>query len=148
MRRVRRREGEIDLWYRSIVVLIAAIWALSAAAAPTCGADWRGAQLIKAGNYVVAYRTQPAKIVVGRHFSIDIAVCAKGNAPLPSGIAVDAYMPEHGHGMNYKAAVRATGRARFRADGLMFHMPGRWELMFDVQGAGSAERLTRSIVIE
>ncbi len=57
-------------------------------------------------------------------------------------------MPEHGHGMNYKATVIAVGKARWRADGLMFHMPGRWDLIFELQGAGNAERLTRSIVIE
>jgi hypothetical protein len=134
--------------FRAITVLVAAAWVLPAAAARPCGADLRGAQMIEAANAVVAYRTQPAKIPVGKHFSIDIVTCAKGNAPVPSVIAVDAFMPEHGHGMNYKAAVRATGSAHFRADGLMFHMPGRWDLVFDVQGPTGAERLTRSIVVE
>ena len=134
--------------FKIITALMVSACALHAAAAPSCRTGLRGSQAIESGHYVVAYRTQPAKIVVGKHFSIEIMTCAKGNAPAPSGVTVDAFMPDHGHGMNYKATVRAMADARFRADGLMFHMPGRWDLMFDVQGAGGVERLTRSIVLE
>lgn len=127
-----------------------------AVAAPPCGSDLRGAQMLESAGYVIAYRAQPAKIEVGKHFALDIVTCAKGAAPVPVGVAVDAFMPEHGHGMNYKAVVKPAGDAKaakaagahFRADGLMFHMPGRWDLYFDVQSAGGTERLTRSIVLE
>jgi hypothetical protein len=134
--------------FRTIAALIGVVGVLPAVAAQSCGADLRGAQTIHSVHYIVAYRTQPAKIIVGKHFSIDFVTCAKDKAPAPSAVAVDAFMPDHGHGMNYKATVRATGNAHFRADGLMFHMPGRWDLMLDVLGASGAERLTRSIVIE
>jgi hypothetical protein len=134
--------------FRTIAALIGVVGALPAAAAQSCGADLRGAQTIHSEHYIVAFRTQPAKLIVGKHFSIDIVPCAKGSSPAPSAVAVDAFMPDHGHGMNYKATVRATGNGHFRADGLMFHMPGRWDLMVDVQGAGGAERLMRGIVIE
>jgi hypothetical protein len=30
----------------------------------------------------------------------------------------------------------------------MFHMPGRWELVFEVRADGTTDRLTRSITIE
>lgn len=137
------------------------LWLIAASplavAAPSCGADLRGAQTLASADYVVAYRTQPEKIEVGKHFSLDIVTCVKGAAPAPSGVAVDAFMPEHGHGMNYQAVVktranpqeatRAVG-THFRAEGLMFHMPGRWDLYFDVQSAGRTERLTRRIVLK
>ena len=134
--------------FRTSLVLIAMAYALPYATAQACGADLRGAQTLESGRYLVAYRMQPAKIVVGKHFSIDVVTCAKGDVSSPAGVAVDAYMPEHGHGMNYKATIKSTGKSRFRADGLMFHMPGRWDLSFDIQGAGGTERLTRSIVLE
>jgi hypothetical protein len=142
--------------FRIIVALMVGASPLAVAAA-TCGSDLRGAQTLESADYVIAYRTQPPKIAVGKHFSLDIVTCAKGGAPDPVNVAVDAFMPEHGHGMNYKAVVKAAGNtqasapvagAHFRADGLMFHMPGRWDLYFDVQGAGRTERLTRSIVLE
>ena len=134
--------------FRIIAALIGVVGTLPAFAAESCGSDLRGAQTLRSVHYTIAYRTQPAKIIVGKHFSIDIVACANGVSPSPSAVAVDAFMPDHGHGMNYKATVRATGNAHFRADGLMFHMPGRWDLMVEVQGADGSERLTRSIVIE
>lgn len=141
--------------FRIVVALLVGASPL-AVAAPSCGSDLRGAQKLESADYVVAYRTQPPKIMVGKHFSIDFVVCSKGAAAAPADVAVDAYMPEHGHGMNYRATVTAARNAQaasatgahFRANGLMFHMPGRWDLYFDVQNAGKTERLTRSIVLE
>ena len=156
---------------RLLAVLIAAACSTAGVAAPTCGGDLRGARKIESDHYVLVYRTQPAKIVVGKHFSVDLVSCPKGDAPLPEGVAVDATMPEHGHGMNYKAVVKPTGNdkvalkpavipdkaalnpaarssAHYRADGLMFHMPGRWDLTFELRAAGKSERLTGSIVLE
>ena len=44
-------------------------------------------------------------------------------------------------------SVTATGTQRYRAEGLMFHMPGRWEYIFEVRAAGAIERLTTSVVM-
>ena len=130
------------------VLLAAASYPLAGLAAQTCGADLSGAQRMESAHYVLAYRTLPAKPLVGRHFAVEMVACPKGGAPAPAGVAVDAYMPEHGHGMNYKAAVKPTGNAHYRAEGLMFHMPGRWDLIFELQSTGMTERLTRSIVLQ
>ena len=62
------------------------------------------------------------------------------------GFMVDARMPEHRHGMNYRARV-SESRRNLRGRGLLFHMPGLWQLMFDVERA-SKERLTRSDDLE
>ena len=62
-----------------------------------------------------------------------------------TGLSVDATMPAHGHGMNYKAAVREVGEGRYRAEGLLFHMPGRWQLVFDVRTADKGERVTHDL---
>jgi hypothetical protein len=96
----------------------------------------------------LAYRPVPAPIAVGRHFSVDVAACAKGGAPVPAALRVDAQMPEHRHGMNYRAAVAPQGPGRWRAEGLMFHMPGRWQLVFDVEAGGRRERLVHDHLLE
>jgi hypothetical protein len=103
-----------------------------------------GGKSIESPAYSVVYRTEPERLSVGEHFAVELAVCAKGAEALPNTIAVDAWMPEHRHGMNYKAGVRRLGAGRFRAEGLMFHMPGRWEFVFDVGG----ERLADSVRME
>lgn len=56
-------------------------------------------------------------------------------------------MPAHGHGMNYKATVKRVGEGAFRADGLMFHMPGRWQLIIDVRAGSTTERLAYDLVL-
>jgi hypothetical protein len=115
---------------------------------PACGPDLKGAQRAESAHYTVAYQTRPAKIGVSRHFSLSVAVCAKSGAPAPDALRVDARMPEHGHGMNYTATVKPLGRGRFEADGLMFHMPGRWELVFDVRSGDTAEPVVHNITLQ
>lgn len=46
---------------------------------------------------------------------------------------VDASMPEHRHGMNYRPSLVSLGRGRWRAEGLLWHMAGRWELSFELR---------------
>jgi hypothetical protein len=75
-------------------------------------------------------------------------VCAKGQGAAPAGLRVDATMPEHRHGMNYRATVAPQGGGRYVAEGLLFHMPGRWQLLFDVETRGATERLTSDVVLE
>ena len=110
-------------------------WALplAAAAAPSgCGAHLSspGRQVAEGGGLTVVFAPRPWPVVVGRHFALDIAVCAAPGTALPPLLRVDADMPAHRHGMNYRPTVRALGDGRFAAEGLMFHMPGRWRFLF------------------
>jgi hypothetical protein len=50
--------------------------------------------------------------------------------------------------MNYRPTVASTGDGRYLAEGLMFHMPGRWQLIFDVERSGGTERLATDILLE
>ncbi len=123
--------------------------ALSPAQAADCGAvpGAAGARA-ESERYTVVYRTVPAAIVVGRAFAIEVNVCAKGQAAVPTGLRVDAQMPAHRHGMNYRPTVVAEGDGRFRAEGLLFHMPGRWEFIFDLDAPGMHERITQDLLLE
>ena len=103
-----------------------------------------GGHFVDAPRYSLSYRTQPPRIAVGEHFAVDLTVCGKDGRPPPSKVAVDAWMPAHKHGMNYKAEVKPYGGGRFYAQGLMFHMPGLWQFRFDVEG----ERLVDNLTIE
>jgi len=107
-----------------------------------------GARKVESDRYVVAYRTRPAKIAVGEHFSVEVAVCPKGKQPAPESLRVDGFMPEHNHGMNYRAAVKPVESGRYLADGLMFHMPGKWDFIFEVRGGGKTDRVTHAVVLQ
>jgi hypothetical protein len=57
-------------------------------------------------------------------------------------------MPAHRHGMNFQPKIAAIGPNTYRAEGLMFHMPGKWQLAFEQRAPGGATRVTTDIEIE
>ena len=112
--------------------------ALFAAQALACTPALKGTTL-ESARFVLVYSTP--QISVSRTFSMEVAACAKPGNPEPESLKVNAGMPEHGHGMNYAPEVKALGPGRWKADGLMFHMPGRWEFTFELRAAGKSDRL-------
>src|SRR5262249_44553577 len=123
----KRRTG---FWFLATAVLSFPAW--------PCSLPPEGTKL-ESERYVLSYKAQPVE--VAKHFAVDIAVCPKAGQPEPEALKVDAHMPEHRHGMNYAPTLQALGPGRWRAEGLMFHMPGRWEFLFEVRAAGSTDRL-------
>jgi len=113
-----------------------------------CNSALTGGTQLESRRFLLGFRTEPASPRPGKFFTIEISVCPQAGVPAPETLAVDAVMPEHGHGMNYKAQVSAQTLDRYTAAGLMFHMPGRWELLFDVRSGDSTDRLTRAIVVQ
>jgi cytochrome c peroxidase len=108
-----------------------------AGAGSACEPGIEGTRL-ESPRFVLAFK--PDAISVAQHFALDIAVCAKSAARAEQ-IKVDAHMPEHRHGMNYAPAVKQTSPGRWRAEGLMFHMPGKWEFVFELRAGGKTDRL-------
>ncbi len=115
-------------------------FALNASASEPCAIPEPS---LKKGGVAVGWVAENSPITVGRHFAMNVRLCP-ADAKL---VRVDATMPEHRHGMNYKASFAALGEGRWRVEGMMFHMPGRWLLRFDVSAAGRTETLTESITL-
>ncbi len=99
---------------------------------------------VESDRLAVSYRTVPANIAVGQPFALELAACPKRGAAISERVKLDAHMPEHRHGMNYRTRVVPVAPGRFHSEGWLFHMPGRWEFVFDI----GAERLTHSVRIE
>jgi len=99
---------------------------------------------VESNRIALSYRTTPASIEVGKPFVLELATCPKKGAAVPERVKLDAHMPEHRHGMNYRVKVVTLANGRYRSEGWLFHMPGRWEFVFDL----GAERLTHSVRIE
>lgn len=110
-----------------------------AGACPPAAAD--GALL--AGNGLqAAWRVADASgIRVAEHFALLVRLCP-ATAEL---LAVDATMPAHRHGMNYRPTLQALGDGRWRVEGLLFHMPGSWELRLDTRLHGRAQALRSNV---
>ncbi len=125
-------------------------WLLGGAAAPAVAAACGdGLPLRAAGaGYTVAFAPQPAKVVVGQHFRLDAVVCAEPGQPAATALKVDADMPAHRHGMNYRATVKGAGAQRWQAEGLMFHMPGRWRFLFELATPQGVRKLSHEVEVE
>jgi cytochrome c peroxidase len=112
-------------------------------AAAACTPPLEGTRL-ESARFVLAFK--PERLSVAQHFALDVAVCAK-SAAAPESIRVDAHMPEHRHGMNYAPQVKTVGPGRWRAEGLMLHMPGKWEFVFEIRAAGKTDRLAHPLTL-
>ncbi len=117
----------------SLVLLVAALDTAAACEPPPLDKATR----IDGARHVVLFRSAPAVPPLNAPFALELAVCARDGSAVAAP-RVDASMPAHRHGMNYKPSLNAMSAGRFRADGLLFHMPGRWQFAFEVAG----ERLT------
>ncbi len=95
------------------------------------------------GPVEARWRSEPAKIAVGQPFRLVVTLCP-ATATL---LAVDATMPEHRHGMNYRPTLAPLGAGRFRVDGLLWHMSGRWELRFDVALGAERQVLRQDVTL-
>lgn len=134
----------------SVALLVAAAVLTAAIGAQACVPAMQGeaVRIVRSATHAVAWRAEPRSIPVGAHFVVELAACAVDGSAAIAGLAVDADMPQHRHGMNYRATVAAQGDGRYRAEGLMFHMPGRWRLTVELRVAGGIERLTDEFVVE
>src|SRR5688572_19489445 len=139
----RRRAHRMEKRRNGLRLAAAAAGLIFAGAASACEPALEGTRL-ESPRFVLAFK--PEAVSVAQHFAVEVAVCAKTSA-VPESIKVDAHMPEHRHGMNYAPEVKPLGAGRWRAEGLMFHMPGKWEFVFEVRAAGRSDRMVHAFLL-
>lgn len=100
------------------------------------------ARIIEGSHFRVVALPDPAPIPLNMPFALDIRICDARMAEVPRLTLVDAQMPAHRHGMNYTPKVTKQDWGVYRAEGLLLHMPGEWEFIFEFTGADRPERLT------
>jgi hypothetical protein len=113
--------------------------ALPALACPPEPVDGR----VLAGEGVtVAWRVEGgAAIPLAQPFALSVRLCP-ADAEL---LAVDATMPSHRHGMNYRPSLKPLGGGRWRVEGLLWHMRGAWELRLDLRHGGRSVVLRQGV---
>ena len=92
------------------------------------------------GRYGVDLETSPNPIVVNQPFDVSVTVTPKSGTAADLEVLVDARMPAHFHGMNRVPKVTRGAGNTWKAEGLLFHMPGHWELYVDITQGGATER--------
>lgn len=117
----------------------------------TAPADLNGGLQSASGHYVVVYQTNPDPIPLNVPFHVNVMVydTANRSAPLRDiKLDVDGRMPHHRHGMNRQPIVTQLEDGTFAVQGMLFHMPGRWELYFDITRNGRTERAQDVIFLD
>lgn len=125
--------------------LVAAVACSVATAAQACPLPSAagGEQRIAQAGIELAWQAEAGRLAVGQPFALRVQICP-ASAKL---LQVDATMPEHRHGMNYRPSVKPLGDARWHVEGLLWHMAGRWELAFEVDAGGERQWLRQSITL-
>jgi hypothetical protein len=96
------------------------------------------------GPVQARWTTEPQPVQVGEPFVLRVSLCP-ADARL---LRVDATMPEHRHGMNYRPSIEALGPGEWRVQGLVWHMGGRWELKLDTRLGTTTHTLTHSLTLK
>ena len=128
------------------LILVLSLLALHTHGAAACTVP-EGFARLATPEAEIAYRWEPGVLKVGQFFAVEVIACRAPGAGAVSEIVLDAQMPAHGHGMNYRPTVTSAGPERFRAVGLMLHMAGTWRLTFDLVQADKRTRLTQEVTL-
>ena len=102
------------------------------------------------GNFRVSYRTHPASIPLNEPFGVEVVVHDAHDGSVPDDIEffIDGRMPHHRHGMLREPRITRDDDGTYHVTGMLFHMPGYWEIHFDVTRDGETERAQISLELE
>lgn len=103
------------------------------------------------GAYTVAYTIDPEPIPLNELFGLHVEITEASGELIDASkvsLIVDARMPQHRHGMNTIPNVRLNDDGTFTVSEMLFHMPGFWELYFDITDGAVTERAQAEIDIE
>lgn len=101
------------------------------------------------GRYSVHLDDTPTVLKSGEVQSWCVRVTdAKGNATRSVKLSFTGGMPHHGHGLPSVPATTTGKNAQcpYRIDGIEFHMPGVWQVGFDIVGRDGKRHAIRRYV--
>lgn len=82
---------------------------------------------------------------ISERFDLEVKLCGEGSKDIER-IVVDANMPAHRHGMNYTPVKTMLEAGHYKASGLLFHMPGQWQIIVDTFSASISQRHTLDVI--
>ena len=131
----------------AVLLLLAALGqARAGRAEDSCPGEAQGFKRLQGLKFEIAYRWEPTELKVGQFFAVEVVDCDGLGVDR---IVVDATMPAHGLGMNYRPIAERIAPRRHRFTGLMLHMPGTWRFTFTLfKKANMGFQLTHDVDLE
>ena len=120
-------------------ILLGLLWASSALACDTTGKP-----LISLDKDAPRVEVFLEDMKLAQPFSVQIKVCDHVDVIK---LDVDAIMPAHQHGLNYTPTIVDVGDGVYRVDGMLFHMPGIWEIRVNLTQETGVIRYTRTVTL-
>jgi len=139
---------------RRAPLLVGLASALLLASGPGAPRAARGAEkqiTSNAGTWHGVYECRPPESPLNETFGLSVRVYADAAHTRPAAdveLSVDARMPRHGHGMRREPMIERAGPGHFEVEGMLLHMPGYWELHFDVTRGAVTERAQDSLELD
>lgn len=78
-------------------------------------------------------------------FELEVQFCGDLT---PDRIDVDAIMPAHQHGMNYVPNIEKLDAGVFAVEGMLFHMPGVWQVQVAAHSGDDVARFTYDLELK
>ncbi len=92
------------------------------------------------GSFLVEYETDPSPIPLSEPFTMRTLVTEPNGMWVEDAtVVVNAEMPDHGHGMNTAPTTTYEGDGVYVTEGMLFHMPGDWQINIDITAKGTVE---------
>ncbi|MGB5330701.1 MAG: hypothetical protein WBO58_21015 [Gammaproteobacteria bacterium] len=99
-----------------------------------------GERVAPGDDLMLHYRIKSPPLTVAQHFSMQFLLCRDATTLAIEDFKLDASMPVHGHGMNYKASINWLDNGLVEASGMLFHMPGQWRVTVNLSYDGVARQ--------
>lgn len=113
---------------KTLAFLMSLLWSTAALACPT-GDSWQAMALASpdqvAGDLTGYANVQGSRL--SQPFDMEVTFCGDHAQDIIR-LDVQAVMPAHQHGMNYDPIVAQIGEGQFEVTGMVFHMPGHWQI--------------------
>ncbi len=100
-----------------------------------------------AERFDVAWRPVEGDVPRNEHFKIEVEVFKDDVRYAVTRLGVRGWMPDHAHGFVQQPLITDLGEGRFLVEGLLFHMRGFWNLIFDVRDEASEDVVEFDITI-
>ena len=107
------------------------------------GTGW----VVFSDHYMLAFRPDPPLVEAGQPFTLVLNVCTRHGEPAQL-VAVESEMADKPRTTGRPPTIVPGTDGRFRAEGLLFSEPGRWEVTFDVRSGEENERISHELIVK